>query len=239
MISAELLNRFYPNDGGDGAVKFYGWIRQNIKPSTVLLNLGAGPPANRGKIRVLRGEVAKVVGADIDPEVMHNPDVDEAHVIGPDGRLPFSDSSFDMAISDWVLEHVKTPGQFLSEVCRVLKPGGSFFFRTPNKNHYVALIARCTPEWFHNLVANRARGYPPGEHEPWPTFYRLNSRKEIEREARSAGFKQIEIRIEEFRPGYLVFNSVPFLLGVGYERIVNRYQSLEAIRGSILAKVTK
>jgi len=34
----------------------------------VLLNLGAGPPAERGSIRVLKGEVARVVGADIDPD---------------------------------------------------------------------------------------------------------------------------------------------------------------------------
>jgi ubiquinone/menaquinone biosynthesis C-methylase UbiE len=239
MVSADFLKRFYPIDGGDGAVMFYRWIRKTITPSTVLLNLGAGPPADRGKVRVLKGEVARVVGADIDPEVMRNTDVDEAHVIGADGRLPFPDSTFDMVVSDWVLEHVKAPRQFLSEVHRVLKPGAIFFFRTASKNHYVSLIARCTPDWFHDLVANRARGLAPGHHEPWPTFYRLNSRKEIEREARTAGFSQIEIIIGEFRPAYLVFNSIAFLIGVGYERIVNRYQFLEAVRHSIMGKMTK
>jgi hypothetical protein len=71
------------------AAAFYGWVRQFTIPQTVMLNLGAGPPAPRDKIRVLRGEVARVVGADIDPQVTANPEVDEAQVITPGGVLPF------------------------------------------------------------------------------------------------------------------------------------------------------
>lgn len=68
----------------------------------MLLNLGAGPPADRGSIRVFKGEVARVVGADIDPEVMDNPELDEAHVINSDNTLPFEDNTFDAVLSDWV-----------------------------------------------------------------------------------------------------------------------------------------
>ncbi len=238
MISESLHKYFYPDESRDGAAAFYGWIRQHTTPQTVLLNLGAGPRADRAPIRVFKGEVARVVGADIDPDVKCNPELDEAYVI-KDGRLPFPDRTFDVVVSDWVLEHVESPEKFLGEVRRVLKKGGSFFFRTPNKYHYVGLIARATPDWFHKLVANRARGYPPGEHEPWPTYYRLNSRVAVEEEGRKVGFDPIEIKMWEYEPAYLVFSTIPWLIGVAYERAVNRSEALSGLRACLIGQMIR
>lgn len=238
MISKALFNRFYPDQSKDGAVAFYGWIRNYVDAHSVVLNLGAGPPADRGPLRSLKGKVGKVVGADIDPEVLSNPELDEAYVI-ENGRLPFSDSSFSVVYCDWVLEHIEHPLEFLAEVHRVLAPRGYFFFRTPNKNHYMTWISRATPHWFHALVANWARGYSDGEHEPWPTRYRLNSRKDILSAARQTGFSEAELRMWEYQPLYLVFHAVPFMVGVGYERLVNRYDWLAGVRASILGRLIK
>jgi len=47
--------------------------------------------------------------------------------------LPFPDQSFDAAISVSVLEHVTGPVNFLSEVLRVMKPGGVFYLAVPNR----------------------------------------------------------------------------------------------------------
>jgi SAM-dependent methyltransferase len=239
MISKNTFRRFYPDDSRDGEVAFYGWVRRFATPQTMLLNLGAGPPAARAPIRVLKGEVARVIGADIDPEVMRNTELDEAHLINGEGVLPFAGDTFDIVLSDWVLEHVAAPAQFLSEVRRVLKKGGSFFFRTPNKHHYVALIARMTPEWFHRLVANWARGYPPGDHDPWPTYYRLNSFFTVELEGHQAGFDRVEVTMWEPPPHYLVFHPIPFIVGVGYERMVNSSEAWSGLRGNIHCRMVK
>lgn len=42
----------------------------------------------------------------------------------PDFALPFADNSFDFVFSSSVMEHVTNPGGALSEVARVLRPGG-------------------------------------------------------------------------------------------------------------------
>lgn len=49
--------------------------------------------------------------------------------------LPFLDSTFDAAVSVSVLEHVTDPVRFLSEVLRVVKPGGVFYLAFPNRLH--------------------------------------------------------------------------------------------------------
>ena len=53
-----------------------------------------------------------------------NPDGD--FVLGTGEALPFSSGGFDRAVSVCVLEHTKDDARVLSEVRRVLKPGGVF-----------------------------------------------------------------------------------------------------------------
>jgi ubiquinone/menaquinone biosynthesis C-methylase UbiE len=49
------------------------------------------------------------------------------------GRLPFADAAFDAVVSFQVIEHVDDVDTYLSEIARVLKPGGRALFTTPNK----------------------------------------------------------------------------------------------------------
>lgn len=237
MVSKRLLDRFYPDETRNGTVAFYGWVRQYVGPTTELLNLGAGPPT-RTALRVFKGEVARVVGADIDPIVLDNDELDDAVLI-EDGRLPLPDASFDVIVSDFTFEHVEDPAGFLAEARRVLRESGSLFFRTPNRRHYIAAISRLTPHWFHALVANRARALPEGTHEPWPTFYRMNSEADLAKAARAAGFRQVELRMFEAEPSYLVFATLPFLAGVAWERVTNRFDALARYRANIFGRLER
>lgn len=56
----------------------------------------------------------------------------EALVIGDMTRSDLPSESFDMVIAVEVLEHVEEDERFVSEVSRVLKPGGKFIMTTPN-----------------------------------------------------------------------------------------------------------
>lgn len=240
MISETLYRRFYGDPCGpkyDGTLLFYSSVRQLARPDSCVLNLGAGP-ASRNPTKSLKGEVAQLVGADIDRVVLVNDELDTAVVIKGD-RLPFPDESFDLAFSDYVLEHVERPAAFLAEVYRVLKPGAAYLFRTPNFYHYVALLSHSTPHQFHELVANRVRGLPKDAHEPWRTFYRLNSRGAIRRAAHQAGFRKVDLQMIEYQPSYLMFHVLPFIAGVAYERLVNSTEWLSGLRSNIFGRLTK
>jgi 2-polyprenyl-3-methyl-5-hydroxy-6-metoxy-1,4-benzoquinol methylase len=47
-------------------------------------------------------------------------------------QLPFEDSSFDLIVSIDVLEHLKDDQPFLTEIARILMPGGSAVVTVPN-----------------------------------------------------------------------------------------------------------
>jgi len=238
VISVELRRRYYPDARPDTTEMLYGWIREHVSPASVVLNLGAGP-ATGVPVKILRGEVARLVGADIDPVVRDNDEIDEAAVVAEDRPLPFADDSFDVAFSDFVLEHLRAPEPFAEEARRVLKTGGSFFFRTPSRYHYVCLIARVTPHRFHEAFANRSRGFRPGYLKQYRTFYRCNDRRRIERVARQAGFRHVELRFRESLPAYLSFHAAAFLAGVAWERTVNRFEALSPLRANILGRLVK
>lgn len=232
MISEKLFKRFYADPKYNGTRAFYSWLREFCAPHYRVLNLGAGP-ATGSRDRCLKGEVGEVVGADIDPIVLENKELDRAVLI-ENGRVPLEDASFDLIYSDFVLEHVEKPEEFLSEVRRLLKPGGVYLFRTPNMYHYVTLGSAMTPHVVHKWTANRIRGMTDEAHEPWPTYYRMNSRTRLRTLATKAGFSSVELRMIEPDPSYLKFHALPFLLGVAYERTVNSTHLLQSLRVNIL-----
>ncbi|MBF6568114.1 MAG: class I SAM-dependent methyltransferase [Candidatus Binataceae bacterium] len=233
---SRLKERFYPNGYRSGTLAFYGWVNEYLSADTRLLNLGAGPPTN-SLIRNLHGRVGYLAAADVDPVIMTNTEADQRLLI-ENGHIPAPDQDFDLVLSDFVLEHVEAPEQFLLEVFRVLKQGGCFFFRTPNRLHYVAIIARLLPHFTHG-IANRARRLAVDAHEPWPTYYRLNAVGEIRHAAHQAGFSKFECRMFEAEPSYLVFNPATFMLGVAYERLVNRFEFLSRCRANIFGRLVK
>lgn len=237
MNLGDLKDRFYGDARYNGTILFYRWLREHVMRDYRVLNLGAGSTPDQ-PLRSLKGEVAEVVGADLSLEVLENTELDRAIII-KDGRIDIETASFDLIYSDYVLEHVEKPKEFLSEVYRLLKPGCSFYFRTPNIFHYVGLVSACTPHSVHDFVANPVRGLPKDAHKPWPTYYRMNRRSRLERLAHEAGFAEIELRFIEPNPSYLEFHVIPFMVGVAYERFVNSHSAFSGLRANILGRFKK
>lgn len=94
-----------------------------------LLDIGCGKMPYREYI--LRcSEVIKYVGLDIETALNYDRKVKPDYRW--DGRhMPFNDNMFDCSFGTEVLEHCPEPQVVLSETCRVLKPGGVFFFTVP------------------------------------------------------------------------------------------------------------
>ena len=117
---------------------FFAMVNDLVQSHFAVLDFGAG----RGRqtevggrylrmISIYRERCAKIIGVHIDPIVMQNPVMEEAHVLAPDGKIPLADASVDLTYCCAVLEHIDKPEQVVSEIARVLKPGGWFCAWTP------------------------------------------------------------------------------------------------------------
>lgn len=208
-------------------------ILSNLSPEANILEIGAG--AGIVQQMNFKGMVAKVCGIDLDPRVECNPMLDEGK-LSDASRIPYPDAAFDVAFADNVMEHLADPMAVLGEVCRVLRPGGVFLFKTPNKTHYMPMIARMTPYRFHRFV-NRLRGR--AEEDTFPTLYRANTVADVRKLASSVGFTVDRLERIEGRPEYLRITWPTYLVGAAYERVVNTFDFLAIFRILLIAQLRK
>jgi SAM-dependent methyltransferase len=120
----------------------------------------------------------------------------------------------------------------MAEVARVLKPGGRFLLLTPNRFHYVPLVASLAPQRLH-VWFNRRRGV--AERDVFPTLYRANTAGRLRRLLEGAGLTVERLERLEPEPEYLAFHPLSYALGVGYEHLVNRVGFLAPLRVAIIA----
>ena len=118
----------------------------------------------------------------------------------------------------------------------MLKPGGVFLFKTPNRRHYMPTIARMTPHWFHAYM-NRLRGR--AEVDTFPTRYRANSLSDVTRLAAGSGLVLERIERVEGRPEYLRMTWPTYVVGVAYERLVNSTEIFAPIRILLVGSLRK
>lgn len=208
-------------------------VLRHVGSHSIILDLGAG--AGIVKEMNFRGLASRVYGIDLDPRVTANPFLDEG-TVGSAEAIPYPAETFDVVISDNVLEHLSAPGRVFAEVARVLKPGGAFIVKTPNRWHYVPLIASMTPHLFHQFI-NRARGRK--SEDTMPTHYRANTKGALQTLAASAGLLPQSVRLVERRPEYMRLSAPTYILGWIYERTVNRVAALDRFRVVLVAVMRK
>ena len=232
-----FTQHFYRGQEGwiDGTEEFHRLCAQLVQPGASILEIGAGPsnPTSR-----FLSTLGKVHGVDPDPSVRANDALVEAAILQNE-RLPFPNETFDCCVSNYVVEHISDPELHLQEVARVLRPGGTYVFRTPNRYHYVSLASWLTPHWLHEFLANRLRNLPEDAHDPYPTVYALNSRQSVRRFASRIGLEVEQLRLVEKEPSYGMSSRALFLAFMGYERLVNAFDQLSIFRANIFAVLRK
>lgn len=115
----------------------YEVARPFISGTSVVLDLGCGEGYGTHR---LSHSVRRVVGLDVDPTTVahaaqHYGSTRCAFRVYDGVTIPAEANAFDGVVSFQVIEHLHDDRQYLSEVYRVLKPGGVFLLTTPNRLH--------------------------------------------------------------------------------------------------------
>lgn len=85
-------------------------------------------------------------------------------------KLPFAEHSFDVALCDNVIDHAEDPPGIVSELVRILRPGGLLYF-TVNIHHPIySVAARAHSSW--NAVGIRYEIGPFADHTTHLTLTR-------------------------------------------------------------------
>ncbi len=117
---------------------------------------------------------------------------------GSADHLFFDDHSFSLVTANMVVEHLEEPEQCLREIYRVLRPNGLFVFHTPNLASPWMRAIRCIPDnmrtWAASLIDGRK------ETDIFPTYYRLNHRRDVEAVAQQVGFSVVSLKMVESSP---------------------------------------
>jgi SAM-dependent methyltransferase len=232
-----LFDRYYYSkpDFEGGTKPFLRICHEEIPAGSQILEIGAGPSNECSK--TLSG-IGRVTGLDVDSEVSANEWLSEA-VVYDGKRMPFADESFDACVSNFVLEHVKYPLEHFTEVARVLRRGGVYCLRTPNLFHYVSMGAHLMPHSVHLMLANRMRSLPKEAHDPYPTWFRSNSRFRLQKLCRVSGLGEATISMIEPEPSYGRASALLFYPMMAYERVVNASSVFSGFRVTILLQVHK
>jgi ubiquinone/menaquinone biosynthesis C-methylase UbiE len=127
------------------------WGEQGAAPRLLVVGCGRGIEA-----AVLAQDLgAEVVGIDIeqrfDPRAAARVTLQQGDAMA----LAFDDASFDIVYSFHALEHITDPHRALSEMHRVLRPGGLWCIGTPNRARLVGYVGG-NSTWKQKLAWNWA-----------------------------------------------------------------------------------
>jgi SAM-dependent methyltransferase len=122
---------------------------KSIKPDACVLEVGSGAHG-------LIFSFGARCGVGLDPLAVHYASMfprwqrSAATVAAVGESMPFADGTFDIVLSDNVVDHAERPAMILAEIARVLAPAGLVYF-TVNVHHPFYALASTLHNWWNML----------------------------------------------------------------------------------------
>lgn len=120
-----LHRRWLRRGGGEAQCALEAVVRSLLQPGSTLLDVGCGTGQFARRLQAqFHGSVNLTLLDACADMLAEASDVDADRLVGRMENLPFEDGQFDMVTCAWALETVVRTRQTISELLRVVRPGG-------------------------------------------------------------------------------------------------------------------
>ncbi len=198
-----LKQKLYPSADRVAFGFIQGILERNLSPEVRVLDAGCGQ--GTWLLRDYHGKIGRLVGTDVAAPGKMNMD---DFAVSDLEKLPFKDTTFDVVVCYFVIEHLKHPQKVFAEFLRVLNYGGLLIFKTPCINAPVFFLSRYIPYNWQTTIKKATEG--SHESDIFPTYYRCNTEKQLDRTLEATGFHKDTVLSVEQIYDYFSFNSLAY-----------------------------
>jgi len=141
-------------------------VGRRLQPGARVLDAGCGTGSLSRKLLELEPDL-RLTLLDLSPGMLARAgDLPGEHLVGSVLDLPLPDASFDLVVSDWVIETVSDPLRAVEEYLRVLTPGGTTIYTFCSLPQ--GFFSRAGSSWLRAAVTHGFAGrFLPAERTPW------------------------------------------------------------------------
>ena len=216
------------------------WIIESTPNGASILDIGANDGSFCPEVQRIAAHAGVYAGVDPDVEKLARHPFLQQRFPATLEAADIPPNSFDCVFAIYVLEHVANDEGFMQAVARVLKPGGSFYFITPNGDHYFAAIAGTLARiGMQERVLRLIRPSELVGKYHYPALYRLNTAAKLRRMGATMGLSVAEFRYSERFDEFACYfpgptKAFPWL----WEKMIQASGN-ERLLGNLMGRITK
>ena len=141
-------------------------LEQNAKANVLDIGCGDGQKTYLFKKKIFCKKIVGIDGVAGRLDVAKENGIDNIVTANLETTWPFKNNSFDVVISNQVIEHINNIDLFVGEIYRVLKPGGYCVISTENLAswHNIASLILGYQDFSHHLIKKSHIGTPLSLH---------------------------------------------------------------------------
>lgn len=166
LMLAQFYQKIWAEAYSENDLNIVSLLEKNLNAKVLDVGCGDGLKTIKFKKAIGCGKIAGIDGLSGRLAAAKKRGVDQTTVVNLEKKWPFRNSTFDVIISNQVIEHIADTDNFIKEIRRLLKPGGYCVISTENLAswHNIFALFLGYQDFSHHLIKKGHVGNPLSPH---------------------------------------------------------------------------